>query len=281
MSHWNHEHLEHIADLLMAAASADNETHSAERGAINAILSTLAGGSLPASLEARARDFNPDGFDMAATVKALGPLDAEHRRDLLGLVSKVTESDDVHDLDESDFIVRLARAIGASPAEYEGLTVELTPSGRPPLLARQGRARAASGDEAVEAEVLRRHADVAGEEGPHRRGLDAVGGVEPAPCGTGEGVSIWLSLVITTRILGSPASTLHAGSPGRPLPPRSARRALRYTPRRRPSSGRGITPPCSRVVHPVPPRDVRERAEARPVREVRPPTPHGFVIQSA
>lgn len=132
MSHWNHEHLEHIADLLMAAASADNETHSAERGAINAILSTLAGGSLPASLEARARDFNPDGFDMASTAKALGPLDAEHRKELLGLVSKVTESDDVHDLDESDFIVRLAKAIGASPAEYEGLTVELTPSGRPP-----------------------------------------------------------------------------------------------------------------------------------------------------
>lgn len=132
MSHWNHESLERIADLLMAAASADSETHSAERGAVNEILATLAGGSLPASLEARARDFNPAGFDLAATAKALGPLDAARRKELLGLVSRVTESDDVHDLEESDFIVRLAKAIGASPDEYEGLTVELKPSKAPP-----------------------------------------------------------------------------------------------------------------------------------------------------
>lgn len=35
-------------------------------------------------------------------------------------MAKVTESDDVHDLDESDFIVGVARAIGASKDELRG-----------------------------------------------------------------------------------------------------------------------------------------------------------------
>jgi hypothetical protein len=52
---------------------------------------------------------------------------------LLALVARVTESDDVHDLAESDFIVRVAKAIGATPGEYQGLTVELLPSTPPPL----------------------------------------------------------------------------------------------------------------------------------------------------
>ena len=49
-------------------------------------------------------------------------------------VARVTESDDVHDLEESDFIVRVAKAIGASREEYAGLTITLEESVKPPPL---------------------------------------------------------------------------------------------------------------------------------------------------
>lgn len=133
MSLWNKEQLLPIADLLLAAAHADRETAEVETDAARAILSKLAGDPLPAEISSRIAGFAPSSFELASSAKALGALSAAQRRELLTFIAQITESDDVHDLDESEFIVRVARAIGASPAEYQGLTIELTASAPPPV----------------------------------------------------------------------------------------------------------------------------------------------------
>lgn len=133
MSHWNNDQLLHIADILLAAAHADRETVREERSAVEAILKGLAGDPLSEALSDRLKGFDGGRFSLDAAAKGLGALDGAHRREVLALVSRVTESDDVHDLDESEFIMRLARAIGASKDDYAGLTVELTASAPPPV----------------------------------------------------------------------------------------------------------------------------------------------------
>lgn len=133
MSQWTEAQLPHVADVLMAAAGADQEMLATETSAVRKILKELAGGRVTPELDARVRGFDAKRFDLAAAAKGLGGLDETLRRALLGLVARVTESDDVHDLAESDFIVRLAKAIGAAPAEYAGLTVELVASAPPPV----------------------------------------------------------------------------------------------------------------------------------------------------
>lgn len=133
MSQWNEAQLPHLADILMAAAGADQETLATETSAVRKILKELQGAKVSPEIDARVRAFSPKGFDLAAASAGLGALDEASRRALLALVARVTESDDVHDLAESDFIVRLAKAVGATPGEYQGLTVELLPSTPPPL----------------------------------------------------------------------------------------------------------------------------------------------------
>ncbi len=133
MSKWSKDQLQHLADVLLAAAAVDRETLLEERGAVRDILAELAGGGIDAQLEQRLQAFRASDFDLAAAAAGLDLRDATQRREALGFVSRVTESDDVHDLYESDFILRFAKAIGASPDEYAGLTVELTPSEPPPV----------------------------------------------------------------------------------------------------------------------------------------------------
>lgn len=133
MTDWNEGQLAHIADLLMAAAGADEETLSAETSAVRKILKELSGGKVSAELDARVRGFDARRFDLAVTAEGIGSLDEAHRRALLALVSRVTESDEVHDLAESDFIVRVAKVLGAAPGEYQGLTVELLVPTPPPI----------------------------------------------------------------------------------------------------------------------------------------------------
>lgn len=133
MSNWNPEQLQHVADILMAAAGADQDVVKEEGAMVRAILAELNGGALPATLDERVRAFDAASFDLDLAAAALAITEASARRKLLGLVARVTESDDVHDLDESDYIVKVAKAIGATPNEYAALTVELMPSEPPPV----------------------------------------------------------------------------------------------------------------------------------------------------
>jgi uncharacterized tellurite resistance protein B-like protein len=130
---WNSDQLTHIADILMAAAHADGDVQNVENSAAREILVGLAGAAMP-TLEARIKNFKTSTFDVAKAGAALKLTTSAQRRELLLLVARVTESDEVHDLEESDFIVGVARAIGASKEDYTGLTISLEESGKPPPL---------------------------------------------------------------------------------------------------------------------------------------------------
>ncbi len=128
---WNSDQLVLVADILMAAASADGVAQDVEHGAVRAIVKELGGQA--ATLEARIKGFKAASFDLNKTAAALNLKTPAQRKELLQLVARVTESDDVHDLDESDYIVAVARAIGASKEEYAGLTISLEENKPPPL----------------------------------------------------------------------------------------------------------------------------------------------------
>ncbi|MFO0647055.1 MAG: TerB family tellurite resistance protein [Polyangiales bacterium] len=130
---WNSDQLAHIADILMAAAHSDGSVENVEDRVVREIIAGLAGGKSPA-LDARIKSFKASAFDLDKAAAALKLTTSAQRKELLQLVAKVTESDDVHDLDESDFIVGVAKAIGASKDEYAGMTISLEESGKPPPL---------------------------------------------------------------------------------------------------------------------------------------------------
>jgi uncharacterized tellurite resistance protein B-like protein len=120
------EELKHIADILMGAAYADGVHEIAEASAIRRVLAELAGGAaLPEAVSARLEAFDVGAFRLEESCAKLQMGSPERRRCLLQLVAQVTESDEIHDFDETDYIVRVAQCIGASRAEYEGLTVDV------------------------------------------------------------------------------------------------------------------------------------------------------------
>lgn len=130
---WNSDQLAHLADILMAAAHSDGSVQNVEDRVVREIVAGLAGGKSSA-LDERIKGFKASAFDLGKAAAALNIATSAQRRELLQLVAKVTESDDVHDLDESDFIVGVAKAIGASKDDYAGLTISLEESGKPPPL---------------------------------------------------------------------------------------------------------------------------------------------------
>jgi hypothetical protein len=134
------DELERIADILMGAAYADGVHQQEEAAAIERVLQELIGQpTLSAGLRQHIAAFDPKSFDVAKACAALGPRTALERKLLLRLIVTVTEIDEVHDFDESDYIIQVAKLIGATPDEYAGLalTVEyydddLTPPPVPP-----------------------------------------------------------------------------------------------------------------------------------------------------
>lgn len=128
---WNSDQLVLVADILIAAASADGVAQDVERGTVRAIVKEL--GAPTSMLDKRIKGFDAASFDLKKTAASLNLKTSAERRELLQLVARVTESDDVHDLDESDFIVAVAKAIGATKDEYAGLTISLEESKPPPL----------------------------------------------------------------------------------------------------------------------------------------------------
>jgi uncharacterized tellurite resistance protein B-like protein len=132
------DELQRIADILMGAAYADGVHQEEEAAAIEKVLQELIEQpTLPAALRQHIAAFDPKSFDVAKACAALGPRTAQERKQLLRLIATVTEIDQIHDFDESDYIIQVAKHIGAEPDEYKGLTMtveyyddDLTP---PPL----------------------------------------------------------------------------------------------------------------------------------------------------
>jgi len=78
---------------------------------------------LPATLDARLRTFDPARFDLLAAAAAFVDDPPAHKRKLLELVAAVGDADDVLDVREDDYLVRVADAIGAERATYDDLVL--------------------------------------------------------------------------------------------------------------------------------------------------------------
>jgi uncharacterized tellurite resistance protein B-like protein len=108
----------------MGAAHADGSVHGSEARTIRELLEEAVGaGHLPGNLIDRLLQFDPRRFDLDATCRRLRLVDAAERRQVLELVAAVCDADDLHDLSESAYMIRVAKGIGAAPAEYEDLVV--------------------------------------------------------------------------------------------------------------------------------------------------------------
>lgn len=129
--------IEATADILLAAAYADGRYLPEERALVAELLSAeLGDAELPPELAARLESFEPDTFELVDACARLGASTPARRRRILAQVARVVEVDEIHDLDETHFIKRLARCLEAEPEEYEHLTVEieqLTASVPPPI----------------------------------------------------------------------------------------------------------------------------------------------------
>jgi uncharacterized tellurite resistance protein B-like protein len=114
------------AEILLAAAHADGRYLPEERELVEQILRAELGDSeLPPELASRIAEFEPDTFELVDACARLEAKTPARRRRILAQVARVVEVDEIHDLDESHFIRRLARCIEAEPEEFAGLTVEV------------------------------------------------------------------------------------------------------------------------------------------------------------
>ena len=121
------EQLPHLTDVLMAGAHADEDLDGREVEAVEQLLIGLIKGAeaLPEGLSNRIRYFDPEDFDLGATIGALGELSKEQRRAVLEMLSDLSEADEEIDLAEDEFLRGVAEAMGATAAEIEGLTVDV------------------------------------------------------------------------------------------------------------------------------------------------------------
>lgn len=114
-----------IAQLFLGALYADRRCADAEKKAVRRLLSDLiVRPELPPELEQLIEAFNPDSFDLDAVARDFANDPPMNRRRLLELVAQLCLADGELDLDEDDYLHRLARALGMAPAEYEDLVLD-------------------------------------------------------------------------------------------------------------------------------------------------------------
>ena len=117
---------EATADLLMGAAFADSRLDGREYETVKKLLAEVMGvPEVPEEMEARLKGFNPKTFDPASTAKTLGLTDDAEKRKLIELVAAVNDADDELDLDEHEYLLRVAEALGLDKSAYDDLTVEV------------------------------------------------------------------------------------------------------------------------------------------------------------
>ena len=79
---------------------------------------------LPPELEQLIASFDPERFDLQAVARDFSSDPPMNRRRLLELVAQLCLADGELDLDEDDYLHRLARALGMPPSEYEDLVLD-------------------------------------------------------------------------------------------------------------------------------------------------------------
>lgn len=124
----------HVAELLLGAANADGDFDGHEAEAIGDILRDLVpGGSLPHEVTGHLARFDVDDLEVAKATAALLTLSVADREAILGLIVKVVEADEVHDLAEDEFIHEVAIALGVDETHYTQYTIDMIEVVPPPL----------------------------------------------------------------------------------------------------------------------------------------------------
>jgi uncharacterized tellurite resistance protein B-like protein len=125
--------LEALCDLLMAAAHSDGEFDGLEAGEISDVLSEIIAADLPAVLSTRLSRFVAAEFVLADAVAPMMTLAKPDKLAVLGLVTRIIEADDVHDLAEADFLKAVAVALDCSVADVSAQTFSVEIISPPPL----------------------------------------------------------------------------------------------------------------------------------------------------
>jgi uncharacterized tellurite resistance protein B-like protein len=114
-----------IVDLFLGAMYADHRFADEEKRAVTRMLCDLiCKPELPPELARHVEAFDPESFDLAATARDFVSDPPMNRRRLLELVAQLCVSDGELDLEEDEYLHRLARALGMEPSEYEDIVLD-------------------------------------------------------------------------------------------------------------------------------------------------------------
>lgn len=124
------DRIEHICDLLLGAAFADDEFHEREKAQIHELLSKLLGeAGLPGELSQRIEDFEPKSFSLAACAKRFAGDPEADRLKLMELVGAVHEADDEFSFAEDEYLRELGVLLGLESARVESLAFDFEVGG--------------------------------------------------------------------------------------------------------------------------------------------------------
>ncbi|MDB4991595.1 MAG: hypothetical protein JWN04_6773 [Myxococcaceae bacterium] len=114
-----------IAQLFLGAVYADHHFEAEEKRAVTRMLCDLiVKPELPPELAMQIEDFDPEAFDLIAAASDFTSDPPMNRRRLLELVAQLCVSDGELDLEEDDYLHRLANALGMEPSEYEDIVLD-------------------------------------------------------------------------------------------------------------------------------------------------------------
>jgi uncharacterized tellurite resistance protein B-like protein len=114
-----------ITQLFLGALYADRRCQESEKKAVRRLLSDLiVRPELPPEVEALIEGFDPDKFDLEAVARDFTSDPPMNRRRLLELIAQLCMADGELDLDEDEYLHKLARALQMPPSEYEDLVLD-------------------------------------------------------------------------------------------------------------------------------------------------------------
>lgn len=123
------EELKQIAYLLLGASAADSEYHEKEIDTIMTLLTDQAGEeAIAETFVEHMKTFDPHELDLVKACATIDFTEARRRKALLGMMLKVIDADEIRDLDEDSYLVKVAKAIGAAKEEYQDLILDITES---------------------------------------------------------------------------------------------------------------------------------------------------------
>lgn len=114
-----------MTDVLLGAVYADSERTDAEIEAVKKLLASVFDGDLPEEVAKRLESFDPKAFELDAALEPFVSDPPELHRKLLELVAGVRDADEVHDLEEDDYITRVAGMLGVPKVAYADLVLDL------------------------------------------------------------------------------------------------------------------------------------------------------------